>query len=458
MSGILSLDELKALAEKGEVETVICAIPDHWGRLVGKRLRVKTFFDVALSDEGLHGSLFLLCVDMEMEPREGYALTGWGDGFPDFRFAPDLDTLRLVPWQEKTALVICDACQEDTDELVEVAPRSILKRQIARAAERDLSIKCATELEFYLYKATVDEAWKARYEDLEPASRYRSDYHIFQGTLMEGFARDVREHLAAAGVEIEFSKPEWGLGQQEINTRYSDALTMADRHVIFKMGVKEIAAKHGFIATFMAKPYVDDVGSSCHIHASLWDKEGKTPIGWDAEAPNHFSETFNHFLGGSMAATKDLAVTLAPTVNSYKRIQPESFAPTGIAVGIDNRTCSHRIVGHEAGFRFENRIPGADVHPHIALSSILAAGIHGIDNAIPAPEPLAENAYEVPSLERVAQTFTEAIGHFRDSSIAQEAYGDTAFRHLLNFYHTENDDFQRQSVTDWERARYFERI
>lgn len=458
MSGMLTVEELRDLHERGEVDTVICAVPDHWGRLVGKRLRTQTFFDVALADEGLHGSLFLLCVDMEMEPRQGYALTGWESGFPDFRFVPDLSTLRLIPWQHKTALVICDAWEENSDTLVEVAPRTILRRQIERARALDLSIKCATELEFYLFRGSLDEAWSTRYRDLLPTSRYRSDYHVFQGTLLEDFTREVREGLSGAGLDIEFSKPEWGLGQQEINARYTDALTMADRHAIFKMGVKEIAVKHGLIATFMAKPDIDEVGSSCHVHVSLWDSAGQVPTGWDPGRKHNISETLEHFLGGSLAGTRELAVLLAPTVNSYKRIQPESFAPTAIAIGIDNRTCSHRIIGHGPSFRFENRIPGADVHPHIALAGLLAAGLHGITGKVAAPRPLAGNAYEDATLERIPNTLGDAVRGFRDSAVAREAFGPQVHDHLINFYAIENEDFLCRTVTDWERMRYFERI
>lgn len=458
MPGILSIDELRDLHEKGSVETVICAIPDYWGRLVGKRLRTETFFNVALADEGLHGSLFLLCVDMEMDPRDGYDLADWQDGYPDFRFEPDLNTLCLIPWQHKTAMVICDACDEATGDLIEVAPRTILKRQIEKAATHDLSIKCATELEFFLYRGSLDAAWSQRYADLEPVSRYRSDYHIFQGTLLEDFARDVREGMTGAGLNIEFSKPEWGLGQQEINTRYTDALRMADRHIIFKTGVKEIAAQHDLVATFMAKPSIDEVGSSCHIHVSLWDAAGEKPLGWNGDNPLGMSQVMNKFLGGSVKATRPLAVTLAPNVNSYKRIQKDSFAPTAIAVGMDNRTCSHRVIGHGSSYRFENRIPGADFHPYIGIAGLIASGLHGIENDILSPDPLSENAYENPDLERIAYTFGDAVAAFRESAEARDMFGEAAYQHMLNFFATESEDFLCRTVTDWEHMRYFERI
>ncbi len=458
MPAPLELEALKALGEQGEIETVICAIPDHWGRLVGKRLPLQTFLKVALGDEGLHGSLFLLCVDMEMEPRDGYALTSWETGFPDFRFAPDLSTLCRIPWQEKTAMVICDVCEEDSDTLVEVAPRTILRRQIEQAGRLGLSIQCATELEFYLYHAGLDQAWADGYRSLRPTSRYRSDYHVFQGTLTEDFARDVREGMNAAGVEVEFSKPEWGLGQQEINTRYTDAMRMADRHIIFKTGIKELAVKHGLIATFMAKPFFEEVGSSCHVHLSLWDQAGETAMGYDEQAENGVSQTMAAFLAGSIATAKDFAPTLAPTINAYKRIQPESFAPTRLAWGLDNRTCSHRVIGHGASFRFENRIPGADLHPYTGLAGLIAGGLHGIESDMALPQPLAANAYATEGLEVFPRSLQQAIEHFVKSPIVSQRLGEAAKSHLLNFYRTECDDFIFATVTDWERMRYFERI
>jgi len=458
MAGKVSVKELQALVDRDEIDTVICAVPDHWGRLVGKRLRPKTFFETALGDEGLHGSLFLMCVDMEMEPRTGYAVTDWSRGFQDFRFVPDLATLRVIPWQKRTAFVLCDIYEETGDALIPIAPRSILKSQIERAKKHDLSVKCATELEFFLYRNSLDDAWQRRYEKLDPASRYRADYGIFQGTLTEDFAVAVREALSQADVEVEFSKPEWGLGQQEINLRYTDALEMADRHILFKMAVKEIAARMGWIATFMAKPYIEEVGSSCHLHVSIWNADGSRPVGWDAGRPHHYSEAMDRFLGGTVATTHAFTVCYAPTVNSYKRLQPETFAPTRIAVGDDNRTCSYRLVGHGPSFRYENRIPGADVHPYIAIAAAIASGLHGIENRLSAPAPYAGNAYEDETLESVAGNYPAAIAAFRGSAVVRAAFGDEAHAHLGNLYATESDDFQRRAVTDWERVRYFERI
>ena len=458
MTGLLTVDELRDLHKRGEVDTVICAIPDHQGRLVGKRLRTEVFFDVALGSEGINGSLFLLCVDMEMEPRDGYALTGWQNGFPDFRFVPDLTTLRLIPWQHKTALVICDAALPESDTLVEAAPRTILRRQIERAAKSGLSAKFATELEFYLFRGSLEEAWATKYASLVPNSRYRSDYNVFQGTLVEDFTREARESLSAADLEVESSKPEWGFGQQEITTRYADAMTMADRHTIFKSGIKEIAVKHGLIASFMAKPFIEDVGSSCHIHASVWDASGTKPVGWSEGRPNHMSETMAQFLAGSIASARDFAVTLAPTINSYKRIQPESFAPVTLCYGMDNRTCSHRVVGRGLSFRFENRIGGADAHPYIALAGLIAGGLHGIERELELAPPITGNAYDETGLETFPRSLSEAVALFKASDTAREAFGGAAHAHLCNFFATEDEDFRYRAVTDWERVRYLERI
>ena len=456
--GKVTLNRLKELVEKSEIDTVVCAAPDHYGRLVGKRLRAKTFFNSALKEEGLHGSLFLMTVDMEMEPREGYEVTDWNRGFQDFRFVPDLNTLRIIPWQNKTALVFCDLFHETSNELIPIAPRSILKSQISRASKLGLSIKCATELEFFLYANDLNESWSKKYENLTPVSRFRSDYGIFQGTLIEDFSMRVRELVSAADVEVEFSKPEWGLGQQEINLRYAEALEMADRHVLFKMATKEIAAQQGWTATFMAKPYIDEVGSSCHIHLSLWDEQGTKPLSWCSKSPNNISQIMSSFLGGTIAATSDFTACYAPTVNSYKRLQPETFAPTKIALGDDNRTCSHRLCGHADSFRFENRIPGADVQPYIAISAAIASGLYGITNGLKSPKLYVGNAYQDNKLKNVATSFSDAINRFKSSDIVLEGFGKEVKDHLSNFYTSENDDFQRMTVTDWERMRYFERI
>src|SRR5262249_27450698 len=317
-------------------------------------------------------------VDMDMDPRPGYELSSWHTGFSDFRMVPDLATFRLVPWLDATAVVICDAYEEEGDRLVDVAPRSILRRQVSRAAAAGLAVKMATELEFYLYRTPPAEAWWRRYHHLEPVSYYRADYHILASTRNDSFIEGIRRHMNAAGVEVEFSKSEWGLGQQEVNLRYTDALEMADRHVLYKTGVKEMSAEVGMAASFMAKPKIDDVGSSCHVHLSGWDEDGKRAL-VGGSGPGGLSGPFGHFLAGLVQHGRDLAVTLAPNINSYKRFQRNQFAGVNFAWGLDNRTCGLRVVGSGPSMRVEHRIPGADANPYMAIAALAAAGLAGME-------------------------------------------------------------------------------
>jgi glutamine synthetase len=454
----LTLDELRDRIERREIETVICGMPDLWGRLVGKRVTGRTFLRTVLGEEGLHGSLYLFVVDMDMDPRPGYALASWENGFLDCRFVPDMETLRVIPWLAKTALVICDPYHEDRDEQVAVAPRVILRRQLERLRAAQLRLKCATELEFFVYRDTYEEAWNQRYRDLRPMSYYRSDYHILQSTKDDWFLSRVRDHMDEAGLDVEFSKSEWGLGQQEVNLRYCDALEMADRHMLYKNGVKEIAALNGLSVSFMAKPAIDEIGSSCHVHCSLWDLEGTRPLMWDGDAPDHHSELFGRFIAGQVAHGRELAVLLAPNINSYKRFQAENFAGVALAWGLDNRTCGLRVIGEHASLRVEHRIPGADVNPYLAIAALAAAGLDGIESELPCPPRFDGNAYEAASLPQVPGSLDEALDLFRSSAFARRAFGDEAFEHLVNFFGQELEAFRRETVTDWELVRYFERV
>ncbi|MEG6509180.1 glutamine synthetase family protein [Methyloligella sp. 2.7D] len=455
-----AMDEaaVRAFLDENAIETVVCAIPDLWGRLVGKRLTRRSFERVLLEGESLNASVYLFCVDMDMEPQPGYAITDWSRGFQDCRFVPDAATLRLVPWMPGTAFALCDVVDEQTGALLELAPRTILKRQIERAAKAGLSFKCATELEFYMFEDSFAEAWEKKYEALTPTSRYRADYHVLQSTLDESFIGRARQQLLQAGVEVEFSKTEWGLGQQEINLRYAETLEMADQHILYKTWMKELAGLDGKSLTFMPKPFFEDVGSSCHVHMSLWDAADGTPKGWQDGQPANLSPVFDQFLAGLLAGSPDLMVLFAPTVNAYKRLQPESFAPTAIALGLDNRTCAYRLVGHGAGYRVENRVPGADTNPYLALAGMIAAGLEGIENGRKAPSLYDGNAYLDEALTRVPGTLGEAIACFRNSALAKSALGEEVHTHLLNFYARENAAYENGCVTDWERKRYFERI
>ncbi|MCZ6721527.1 MAG: glutamine synthetase family protein [Alphaproteobacteria bacterium] len=454
----IDLETLKASIEKGEIKTVVCAVPDIWGRLVGKRLRGKSFLETALGEEGLHGCLYIFCVNMDMWPQPGYELTSWEKGYNDCIFAPDLSTLRVIPWLNRTAMVICDALDEETREPIPMAPRNILKRQLAAMKQKGYSAKFASELEFFLFQNTYEEAWEKRYRELTPAARYSADYHILQTTKLEPIVEQIREEMTAADIEIEYSKGEGGLGQQEINLKYAEALEMADRHVLYKNGVKEIAHQHGLSASFMAKITKEDLGSSCHLHTSLWDVDGKKSLCWDEKRPGHMSEPFGHFVGGLLAAARELTWMYAPNVNSYKRFESDSFAPVRIALGHDNRTCGFRLCGEHASFRVENRLPGADVNPYLAFSAALASGLSGIENKTPAPEVYHGNAYADDSLPMVPLTLYEAAEAFAGNALAKTALGQKTFDHLVNFARVEQKAFDTEVVTDWELMRYFERV
>jgi glutamine synthetase len=454
--GRLAVDELRERARTGEIETVVCAMPDLWGRLVGKRMTAKSFLETALGSEGLHGSLYLFVVDMDMDPRPGYELTDWADGFRDCRFVPDVTTLRVVPWLERTAIVICDPADE-AGELVEVAPRVILKRQLERYRAAGMTLKCATELEFYLYADSYRSAWERRYRDLTPVSYYRSDYHILQSTKDDWFLQRLRDAMNAADIEVEFSKSEWGLGQQEANLRYAGALEMADRHALYKNGVKELAALEGMAASFMAKPRIDDIGSSCHVHLSVWDEGGEQPM-LAGDGEDGIGDVLHQLIAGQIAHGPELSVLLAPNINSYKRFQLNQFAGLSFTWGLDNRTCGLRVVGEGPSLRLENRIPGADVNPYLVIAGLAAAGLAGIEGRLECPAPLAENAAEHRGAARIAATLGDAIALFEASPLAREAFGPSAHAHLVNFFRQELDAFNHETVTDWELIRYFERI
>jgi glutamine synthetase len=455
--GRISIEELGRLAGTGDIDTVVCAMPDLWGRLVGKRVAPHSFLATALGDEGLHASLYLFIVDMDMDPRPGYAMTSWDDGFRDCRMLPDLGTLRVIPWLARTAMVLCDPVDEETGKLVEVSPRVILKRQLERYRAAGMRLKCATELEFYLYTDDYRSAWERRYRDLKPLSYYRSDYHVLQSSKDEGFLRAVRDAMNTADIEVEFSKSEWGLGQQEVNLRYADALEMADRHALYKNGVKELSAAAGMAASFMAKPRIDDIGSSCHVHLSVWDQDGERSL-FPESMPGEMSELFRRFLGGQVTHGPELAVLLAPNVNSYKRFQLNQFAGVSFAWGLDNRTCGLRVIGHGPSMRLEQRIPGADINPYLAVAGLAAAGLAGIENEVACPAPLAANAADHPECPQMPRTLGEALTRFEHSELLRSAFGSEVCEHLRNFFRQELDAFNHETVTDWELIRYFERV
>ncbi|HET9289101.1 MAG TPA: glutamine synthetase family protein [Gaiella sp.] len=444
---MLTFAELKALAATGEVDTVVVAFTDMQGRLLGKRLHAEFFVEEMEAEHPVEGCNYLLALEMEMDPVPGYEIASWEQGYGDFGMRPDLATLRRVPWLEGTALVLGDVQWHDGSP-VQPSPRQVLRAQIERAAELGLTPMMGSELEFYLLEETFAEAHANGYTGLTPTVPYILDYHILATTYDEPLLRAIRNGMQEAGMRVEASKGEAWPGQQEINFRFSDALTMADNHAIYKNGAKEIAFLHGRSISFMAKPFEGWIGNSCHIHSSLF--RGDQPAFADDEV------LFGRWLAGQIACAKELAVFFAPTINSYKRYAAGSWAPTTLAWGHDNRTCGYRVVGHGTARRVETRIPGGDVNPYLAFAAMIASGLHGIEQGLEAPPPLQGNAYESDS-ERFPSSMREAIAALEQGSMARAAFGDQVVDHYLNYARTEQGLFDR-FVTDWERKRYFERI
>jgi glutamine synthetase len=447
---MLSLDQLRTEAESGTIDTVVTAFTDMQGRLVGKRIEVSYFLDEVV-DHGVEGCNYLLALDMEMDPVPGYEMFSWEKGYGDFGIAPDLSTLRRIPWLDRTALVICDVVNHDGSPVV-ASPRQILIAQYELAREQGYTPLFASELEFYLYKQSYAQAHEQDYSDLTPTIPYVLDYHILATTMDENVLGPIRRGMHGAGIPVEFSKGEAWYGQHEVNTRYADAVTSADRHTIYKNGVKEIAFMHGVSATFMAKPSEKDIGSSCHVHSSLLDEAGGSAFVEGEEE----TDVFRHYLGGMRARIRELALFVAPSVNSYKRYASESWAPTSISWARDNRTAGFRVVGHGQSRRAECRIPGADANPYLAYAALLAAGLDGIANQTdPGPE-LKGNAYAEAKAEPFPATLREAVDLWERSEFARATFGEEVWGHYLNYGRTEQRLFD-QVVTDYERRRMFER-
>ena len=447
--GRLDLETLRAEVEAGRIDTVLLAMTDMQGRLQGKRLTARHFLEEVVEHDA-EGCNYLLAVDVEMNTVPGYAMSSWERGYGDFVFKPDMETLRLVPWQEGTALVVCDLVWEDGTPVV-ASPRQILKRQLERLAERGLEAFVGTELEFIVFKDSYEEAWKKGYKDLDPANQYNVDYSLLGTARIEPLLRRIRNSMEGAGLLVEDAKGECNFGQHEINFKFDHALSTADGHSIYKNGAKEIAAQEGSSLTFMPK-FDEREGNSCHIHLSLRDESGE-PIFADGHG---FSRTFEHFLAGQIACLREFALFFAPNINSYKRYAVGSFAPTAVAWGRDNRTCSLRVVGHGPSLRVENRIPGGDVNPYLAIAATISAGLHGIDNELTLEDEFAGNAYETDK-PHVPTSLREARDLFAGSETAREAFGDEVHAHYLNMAGVEIQAFDA-AVTDWERRRNFERL
>jgi glutamine synthetase len=453
--GVLTFKELGDLVERGEIETVLAVFPDMYGRLVGKRI-TGHFFLEEVAEAGMHACDYLLACDMEMDAVPGYQYTSWETGYGDFHCVPDLSTLRRAAWLPKTALVVCDLFGHH--ETVEVAPRRMLQRQIERAHEAGFMVQGGTEIELYVFDDSFAEARAKNYHDLRPMGTYNEDYHILQGTKEDALIGAIRRGLDESGVPVEFSKGEAGLGQQEINLRYSEALTQADRNVLYKHAAKEIAWAQGKSLTFMAKWDEKHTGSSAHVHVSLWDTAGHSNLfpGKRKTGPVEASDTFRWFLGGWLRHARALSACWAPYVSSYKRYQARSWAPTAIAWSYDNRTAGFRVVGRGPSLRIECRIPGADANPYVIYAAAIAAGLDGIRNRIEPPDIFQGDLYAAQNLPKVPSTLREAITELEHSDMAREAFGEAVFEHYLHFLRTEQRKFD-EVVTCWERARFFER-
>ncbi len=464
----MNLKQLARLVRSGSVDTVLVAFPDPFGRLVGKRFRADFFLDSVVK-HGTHGCNYLLTVNLDMDPLDGFKVASWDTGFGDFGFRPDMDTIRLLPWQAGAAMVLCDFVRESGERVAE-APRSVLRRQLDLLAEQGLTCLCASELEFYLFNQTYHAAHTSSYRDLQPASDYRIDYHLMQPTREEPLMRAIRNGMCAARVPVESSKGEWSRGQHEINFTCAAPLPMADMHVLFKQGVRELAEQHGKAVTFMAKYAPSEAGSSCHIHMSLW--KGAQNLFWEESgkrkaeskkqdhAPrttHHGSPLFRQFLGGLMKYSPELCLFFGPTINSYKRYQAGSWAPTRMAWAVDNRTTGFRVVGHGSSFRVENRMPGADANPYLAFAAMLAAGMAGVREGLDCGAEYIGNAYVDPKLTRLPSSLRDATDLFEKSALARTAFGDDVVDFYTHHARLEHQAFG-DAVTDWEKQRYFEQI
>ena len=446
--------ELTDATKAGRIDTVVLAFTDHYGRLLGKRLDAEFFLE---DPSGTHACDYLLTVDMEMEPVDGFAFSNWDLGYGDLHLAPDMKTVRPVPWLDRTALIMCDLLTHDGD-LIAVAPRSILRNQIRRLEDFGMRVMVASELEYFLYRTTYRDAALGDYNSLKPAGWYVEDYHLLQGARTEDLNGAFRRHLKNMGIPVESTKGEFGRGQHELNIRWCDALEMADRHVLLKQCVKEVADQQGAAATFMAKPHDTEAGSSSHLHLSLWSTNQETNlfVGDNKIAGLEVSETFTHFLGGWLSHLRDLMPCFAPTVNSYKRYQSQSWAPTGSAWSPDNRTAGFRIVGEGQSLRIECRIPGADVNPYLAYAAAIAAGLEGLESHTKPPPPLQGDAYQSEPAS-LPVSLREATQLFESSGFVRKVLGEVVVDHYSHFWRNESTAFDA-AVTDWERRRYFERI
>lgn len=441
---------LRARVGAGEIDTVLIAFTDMQGRLQGKRLSARYFLDEVLSRHA-EGCNYLLAVDVEMNTVDGYAMSSWDKGYGDFVLVSDMATLRPVPWNPGTAMVLADLAWADGSP-VAASPRQILRGQTDRLARAGQRAMVGTELEFIVYRDTYEQAWNRAYRDLTPANQYNVDYSVLGTARVEPLLRRIRNEMTAAGMYVESAKGECNLGQHEIAFRYDEAVRTCDHHSVYKNGAKEIAAQEGMSLTFMAKPNARE-GNSCHIHLSVHGEDGPVLSG---SGPYGLSRTGGHFIAGLLAVLREFTLLYAPNINSYKRFQPGSFAPTAVQWGVDNRTCALRLVGHGPSLRVENRVPGGDVNPYLAVAGMIAAGQYGIDNELLLPEPQSGNAY-ASGADTVPTTLRDALDLWQKSELAREVFGDEVHAHYANAARVELAAYDA-AVTDWELFRGFERM
>jgi len=449
----LTLEKLKALVADGTIDTVVVAMTDMQGRLTGKRIHGQYFLDEVVK-HGTEGCNYLLAVDVDMNTVEGYEMSSWERGYSDFALIPDLNTMRLIPWQPGAVLVLADVAWLDHTDVV-ASPRQVLRKQIAELEKAGMVAMCGTELEFVVFKDTYEEAWNKGYKNLIPVNQYNVDYSILGGSRIEPLLRDIRLGMSAAGMTVESVKGECNFGQHEIAFKYSDALSNCDNHVIYKNGAKEIASQQGYALTFMAKPNEKE-GNSSHIHLSFRGLKGELVMTAEADKEHGMSDIGRQFIAGQIAHLRELSLLFAPNINSYKRYVPGSFAPTAIRWGRDNRTCALRLVGHGAGLRLENRVPGGDVNPYLAVAGIIAAGLDGVKNKLKLEPAFTGNAYDSDS-SRVPASMQEALDLWENSAWVKETFGAEVQAHYANMARVEIAAYGK-AVTDWELFRNFERF
>jgi glutamine synthetase len=446
---LLTLEKLRTEIGEGHVDTVIVAFTDMQGRLQGKRLHGQYFLDYVV-EQGTEGCNYLLSVDIDMNTVDGYEMSSWEKGYGDMEFALDFDTIRLLRHLPGTVMIQCDLVWLDHKPVAQ-SPRTILKAQVEKAAAAGFTALAGTELEFILFDTTYEQAWSSGYRDMTPANQYNVDYSIVGTTRVEPLLREIRNTMYAAGMNVEGAKGECNFGQHEIGFLYDGVIATADNHAVYKTAAKEIAAQHGQALTFMAK-YNEREGNSCHIHLSLRGAGGEI-VFWDGDQR---TPAYNQFIAGILATMRDFTLLYAPNINSYKRFAGGSFAPTTVAWGLDNRTCAVRLVGHGPSARLENRVPGGDCNPYLALAAMMAGGLYGIEQGLELEPEQTGNAY-TSDKPKVPTTLREARDAFAGSKVARALLGDEVVDHYTNMADVELASFDA-AVTDWELRRSFERM